>query len=91
MDDVILAARSELAFLKALADDRGAIPPVLGWHLIAIGAVFGLDFIQIWAVHTDLLPWPPAYRWLVRYAARFGFVNYAFEPWHWEWVGRISR
>jgi D-alanyl-D-alanine carboxypeptidase len=28
-----------------------------------------------------------AYRWLVANAARFGFVNYAFEPWHWEWVG----
>jgi LAS superfamily LD-carboxypeptidase LdcB len=30
----------------------------------------------------------PAYRWLVKNAARFGFVNYAFEPWHWEFVGR---
>jgi D-alanyl-D-alanine carboxypeptidase len=29
----------------------------------------------------------PAYRWLVQNAARFGFVNYAFEPWHWEWTG----
>lgn len=29
----------------------------------------------------------PAYRWLVRNAARYGFVNYAFEPWHWEYVG----
>ncbi len=29
----------------------------------------------------------PAYRWLVKNAARFGFVNYVFEPWHWEWVG----
>lgn len=29
----------------------------------------------------------PAYRWLVANAARFGFVNYAFEPWHWEWTG----
>jgi len=28
----------------------------------------------------------PAYRWLVRKAARFGFVNYVFEPWHWEFV-----
>jgi LAS superfamily LD-carboxypeptidase LdcB len=28
-----------------------------------------------------------AYRWLVRNAARFGFVNYPFEPWHWEWTG----
>lgn len=29
----------------------------------------------------------PAYRWLVANAHRFGFVNYVFEPWHWEWVG----
>ncbi|MDP1528461.1 MAG: D-alanyl-D-alanine carboxypeptidase family protein [Rhodoferax sp.] len=26
------------------------------------------------------------YRWMVRNAGRFGFVPYAFEPWHWEWV-----
>jgi hypothetical protein len=29
----------------------------------------------------------PAYRWLVANAARFGFVPYPFEPWHWEWTG----
>lgn len=28
----------------------------------------------------------PAYRWLVAHAARYGFVNYVFEPWHWEYV-----
>lgn len=28
----------------------------------------------------------PAYRWLVRNAARFGFRPYFFEPWHWEYV-----
>lgn len=28
-----------------------------------------------------------AYLWLVHNASRFGFVNYAFEPWHWEWTG----
>ncbi|MBO9707735.1 MAG: D-alanyl-D-alanine carboxypeptidase family protein [Caulobacter sp.] len=27
------------------------------------------------------------YRWMVANAGRFGFVNYAFEPWHWEWTG----
>ncbi len=27
------------------------------------------------------------YRWLVKNAARFGFVNYPFEPWHWEFAG----
>jgi D-alanyl-D-alanine carboxypeptidase len=29
----------------------------------------------------------PAYRWLLIHAARYGFVNYVFEPWHWEWTG----
>jgi hypothetical protein len=29
----------------------------------------------------------PAYLWMVANAARFGFVNYPFEPWHWEWTG----
>ena len=33
----------------------------------------------------------PAYRWLVRNADRFGFVNYPFEPWHWEWTGEALR
>jgi zinc D-Ala-D-Ala carboxypeptidase len=27
------------------------------------------------------------YLWLVKNARRFGFVNYPFEPWHWEWTG----
>jgi LAS superfamily LD-carboxypeptidase LdcB len=28
----------------------------------------------------------PAYLWLLANAGRFGFVNYAYEPWHWEWA-----
>jgi D-alanyl-D-alanine carboxypeptidase len=31
-----------------------------------------------------------AYLWLVHNAMRFGFVNYAFEPWHWEWTGEAG-
>ena len=27
------------------------------------------------------------YRWMVANAGRFGFINYVFEPWHWEWTG----
>ncbi|MFZ0267017.1 D-alanyl-D-alanine carboxypeptidase family protein [Caulobacter sp.] len=27
------------------------------------------------------------YRWMVVNAGRFGFINYVFEPWHWEWTG----
>lgn len=30
----------------------------------------------------------PAYRWLVAHGRRYGFANYVFEPWHWEWAGR---
>lgn len=33
----------------------------------------------------------PTYRWLVKNAADYGFVNYVFEPWHWEWVGERSE
>src|SRR5262249_23106554 len=29
----------------------------------------------------------PLYRWMVLNAGQFGFVNYAYEPWHWEWTG----
>lgn len=29
----------------------------------------------------------PTYRWLLSNAHRYGFVNYPFEPWHWEWTG----
>ena len=27
------------------------------------------------------------FRWMVVNAPRFGFANYPFEPWHWEWAG----
>ena len=27
-----------------------------------------------------------AYQWLVKNAERFGFYNYFYEPWHWEYV-----
>jgi hypothetical protein len=34
----------------------------------------------------------PAYRWLVKNANRFGFYNYFYEPWHWEYVpDRVSN
>ena len=29
-----------------------------------------------------------AYRWLLANGPAFGFVNYGFEPWHWEWTGQ---
>jgi zinc D-Ala-D-Ala carboxypeptidase len=37
------------------------------------------DANRLWQTRTSV------YRWLVDNGARYGFVNYAFEPWHWEW------
>ena len=32
----------------------------------------------------------PVYRWLVRNARSHGFVNYVFEPWHWEYIATAA-
>jgi LAS superfamily LD-carboxypeptidase LdcB len=37
------------------------------------------DANRFWQTKT------PAYRWLIDNAGRYGFTNYAYEPWHWEW------
>jgi hypothetical protein len=42
------------------------------------------DANRLWQTRTE------TYRWLVKNARRYGFVNYVFEPWHWEWVGRFK-
>ncbi|MDR3511996.1 MAG: D-alanyl-D-alanine carboxypeptidase family protein [Caulobacteraceae bacterium] len=58
---------------------------------LALGAAPGFavdssaDANRLWQTST------PAYRWLLANAGRFGFVNYAFEPWHWEWTGEGRR
>lgn len=33
----------------------------------------------------------PAYKWLVKNAERFGFCNYFYEPWHWEYIPEHLR
>jgi hypothetical protein len=53
-------ARRDIAFIKAVAEDKGALPAALGWHLIAIGTIYGLDFIHLWAIFTGRAPWPEA-------------------------------
>ena len=39
------------------------------------------DANRLWQTRTA------TYRWMVANARRYGFVNYVFEPWHWEWTG----
>jgi len=52
---------------------------------LTLGATAGLqvdssqDINRIWQTRT------PVYLWLIDNAGHYGFVNYAFEPWHWEW------
>lgn len=58
-------ARGDLAFLSAVAADRGPLPALLGWHLIALGGVFTLAFVHIWAVYTGRLSWPRDLLWLL--------------------------
>jgi len=38
------------------------------------------DANRYWQTKTTV------YRWLINHGQQYGFVNYAFEPWHWEWV-----
>ncbi|NNF00881.1 MAG: DUF882 domain-containing protein [Pyrinomonadaceae bacterium] len=33
----------------------------------------------------------PVYRWLVKNAERFGFYNYFYEPWHWEYAPKKEK
>jgi hypothetical protein len=53
-----------------------ALPPVTGR---------GLDSTS--AENRAHMTGSPAFAWLLANAWRFGFVNYTFEPWHWEWTG----
>jgi hypothetical protein len=62
------------------------------------GAALDLNVGWVQGVHADdatienrmMQTRTPAYKWLVKNAARFGFVNYPFEPWHWEYVGATA-
>jgi hypothetical protein len=53
---------------------------------LMLGAAPGFDIDssqdanRFWQTRT------PVYRWLVDHGERYGFANYAFEPWHWEWT-----
>jgi hypothetical protein len=58
MIDQARAAREDLAFMKELAEDRGPMPSILGAHMLAVGAPFGLNVIYAWAGMRGFAPWP---------------------------------
>ena len=59
MTDPMRAAREDLAFLKAIAEDSGPLPSLIGAQLLVVGVPFGLNFILVWALFAGLLPWWP--------------------------------
>lgn len=65
MTDPIQAARADLAFLRAITEDRGALPAQLGAHLLAIGAIYGTDFLLVWALFAGVVPRPAHDPWLL--------------------------
>ena len=58
---------------------------------LALGAATGFAVDSSADANRIYQSQTPAYHWLVANAARFGFVNYAFEPWHWEWTGEAPH
>ena len=58
MSDQADSARSDLAFLKAVVDDKGPLMGVFGAHLFWPGLIYGLNFVYIWAIAAGHVPWP---------------------------------
>lgn len=54
---------------------------------IYLGRAPGSDPVSTDEGNRKAIVATPAYRWLVAHADRYGFLNYPFEPWHWEWTG----
>jgi hypothetical protein len=63
--DSVQAARQELAFLKAVAEDRGPLPRWFGAHLFAVGAIFGLNLLVASAMaQAGVIAWTSSWTWL---------------------------
>ncbi len=52
-----------------------------------VGNAPGFDPTSSTDINRSFQAGTPVYQWLVLNADRFGFMNYAYEPWHWEWTG----
>ena len=59
-DAAARAARDDLAFLKAVAEDRGPLPAILGAHLLAVGLAFAPNLVLCWAIFSGRADWWPA-------------------------------
>src|SRR4051812_36439466 len=62
MSDLTHEARADLAFMKAVAEDRGPLPRTIGEHMLAPGLIFTANFLLIWAIYKGWVAWPQ--RWM---------------------------
>lgn len=51
-------ASGDLAFMKAVIEDRGPLAGVFGMHMFWPGLIYGINFIYIWAIAAGLADWP---------------------------------
>ena len=64
----------DLAFMKALADDDGRMPPAIGGQFVAAGLIYGLPVFPAWAVLRGLLPWPQGWVSWIGFGSTLVFV-----------------
>ena len=58
MTDQIQSIRDDLAFLKSVAADEGALPGWIGASFFAAGVIYGLPLVLVWAVLRGLVDLP---------------------------------
>ena len=65
MTDQIQTIRDDLAFMKALANDDGRMPGLVGAWFLAGGLIYGLPLFPVWAILRGLLHWPAGWTGMV--------------------------
>lgn len=60
-DPEVQSVRADLAFLRALAEDKDPLAALYGWHLLAIGVFFGPAVLFTWAGVAGLIDVPVAW------------------------------
>ena len=61
MTDEMQSIRDDLAFLKALANDDGPLPRMMGLQLLVPGVLYGVPTILAWAISRGLAPLPQSF------------------------------
>lgn len=60
-DPEVQSLRADLAFLRSLAEDKDPLSALYGWHLLALGVLFGPAVLFTWAGVAGLIDAPTAW------------------------------